>query len=56
MLMIDNATNINDLRIPPANHLERLSGEQKKDSLASRLMINIESAFMLLKVQTISSM
>ncbi|MCH4165429.1 MAG: type II toxin-antitoxin system RelE/ParE family toxin [Lentilactobacillus diolivorans] len=29
MLMIDNATNINDLRIPPVNHLERLSGEQK---------------------------
>lgn len=24
--MINNAQNINDLRIPPANHLERLSG------------------------------
>ncbi|WP_425324897.1 type II toxin-antitoxin system RelE/ParE family toxin [Lentilactobacillus diolivorans] len=49
--MIDNATNINDLRIPPSNHLERLSGEQK----GSRLMINIESAFRL-KAQTISRM
>jgi proteic killer suppression protein len=24
--MINNAININDLRIPPANHLEKLSG------------------------------
>lgn len=24
--MINNAENINDLRIPPANHLEKLSG------------------------------
>ncbi|MCR9016887.1 MULTISPECIES: type II toxin-antitoxin system RelE/ParE family toxin [Cyclobacteriaceae] len=24
--MINNAANINDLRIPPANHLEKLSG------------------------------
>lgn len=26
--MIHNACNINDLRIPPANHLEKLSGER----------------------------
>lgn len=26
LVMIARATNINDLRIPPANHLERLSG------------------------------
>lgn len=25
--MINNAQNINDLRIPPANHLEKLSGD-----------------------------
>ena len=25
--MINNAQNINDLRIPPANHLEKLKGE-----------------------------
>lgn len=25
LIMIDNAENINDLRIPPANHLEQLS-------------------------------
>lgn len=24
--MVNNAANINDLRIPPANHLEKLSG------------------------------
>ena len=27
--MINNAKNINDLRIPPANRLEKLSGERK---------------------------
>lgn len=26
--MIDAATNINDLRVPPANHLEKLSGKR----------------------------
>lgn len=27
--MIDDAENINDLRIPPANHLEQLSGDRE---------------------------
>lgn len=27
--MINNAININDLRIPPANHLEKLSGNRE---------------------------
>lgn len=27
--MINNAQNINDLRIPPSNHLEKLSGNLK---------------------------
>ncbi|MEX0772364.1 MAG: type II toxin-antitoxin system RelE/ParE family toxin [Balneolales bacterium] len=27
--MINNAQRISDLRIPPANHLEKLSGDQK---------------------------
>lgn len=27
--MIDAALNINDLRIPPANHLEQLKGDKK---------------------------
>jgi len=27
--MINNAININDLRVPPANHLERLSGDRE---------------------------
>ena len=26
--MIDAANNLNDLRVPPANHLERLSGNR----------------------------
>ncbi|HRI01034.1 MAG TPA: type II toxin-antitoxin system RelE/ParE family toxin [Saprospiraceae bacterium] len=28
--MINNAENINDLRIPPANHLKKLKGELSK--------------------------
>ncbi|KAA9323157.1 type II toxin-antitoxin system RelE/ParE family toxin [Lactobacillus jensenii] len=28
LIMIDNAENINDLRVPPANHLEQLSGNR----------------------------
>lgn len=27
--MINNADNINDLKIPPANHLQKLKGELK---------------------------
>lgn len=27
LLMLDNALSINDLRVPPANHLEQLSGD-----------------------------
>jgi proteic killer suppression protein len=27
--MINNALNINDLRVPPANHLEKLSGNRQ---------------------------
>ncbi len=29
LMMIDNATCLNDLRIPPANRLEALSGDRK---------------------------
>lgn len=29
LIMIDNAQNIEDLRIPPANHLEELEGKRK---------------------------
>ena len=28
LMMIDAANNLNDLRVPPANHLERLSGNR----------------------------
>lgn len=28
LLMINNASNINDLRVPPSNHLEKLSGDR----------------------------
>ena len=36
LMMIDNASSLNDLRIPPANHLEQLSG-QKKDEYSIRI-------------------
>ena len=29
LIMIDNAQNLEDLRIPPANHLERLEGNRE---------------------------
>ncbi|MYV17662.1 type II toxin-antitoxin system RelE/ParE family toxin [Furfurilactobacillus milii] len=29
LVMLDNATTINDLRIPPANHLEELVGNRE---------------------------
>ncbi|MDO4204410.1 MAG: type II toxin-antitoxin system RelE/ParE family toxin [Selenomonadaceae bacterium] len=29
LIMIDNAANVNDLRIPPNNHLEELHGDRK---------------------------
>ena len=29
LIMIDNAANLEDLRVPPANHLERLEGNRK---------------------------
>lgn len=28
LIMIDNSNNLNDLRIPPANHLEALNGDR----------------------------
>ncbi|RHM55928.1 type II toxin-antitoxin system RelE/ParE family toxin [Mitsuokella sp. AF33-22] len=36
LMMIDNASSVNDLRIPPANHLEQLSG-QRKDKYSIRI-------------------
>ena len=30
LLMIDAATNLNDLRMPPSNHLEKLKGKRKE--------------------------
>ena len=29
LILIDNAVSLNDLRIPPANHLERLKGNRQ---------------------------
>jgi proteic killer suppression protein len=31
LLMIDAASDINDLRVPPANHLEKLSGDRSDE-------------------------
>lgn len=30
LVQLDNATNIDDLRLPPSNHLEKLSGDRNK--------------------------
>lgn len=43
LMMIDNASSLNDLRIPPANHLEQLSG-QRKDEYAFASTSNTGSA------------
>ncbi|MDH5104209.1 type II toxin-antitoxin system RelE/ParE family toxin [Lacticaseibacillus rhamnosus] len=40
LLMIDNAENINDLRIPPSNRLEQLSGRWR-----GRYSIRINNQF-----------
>lgn len=29
LIMMDNAADINDLRVPPANHLEQLMGDRQ---------------------------
>lgn len=29
LVMLDNASSINDLRVPPANHLEQLTGSRQ---------------------------
>ena len=31
LIMLDNSNCLNDLRIPPSNHLEKLSGELKNN-------------------------
>lgn len=33
LIMLDNSNNLNDLRIPPSNHLEKLSGEHNRWSI-----------------------
>jgi len=30
LVQLDNATSIDDLRLPPSNHLEKLSGDRNK--------------------------
>ena len=30
LVQLDNATSIDDLRLPPSNHLEKLSGDRSK--------------------------
>ena len=44
LIMIDNATSLEDLRIPPANHLELLHGNEiAKGNTAFELMHNTAS-------------
>lgn len=31
LIMLDNAENINDLRVPPGNRLEKLSGDRRSE-------------------------
>jgi len=33
LIMIDNSADLNDLRVPPANHLEKLCGYENKYSI-----------------------
>lgn len=42
LIMIDNATSLEDLRIPPANHLELLHGNREGNT-AFELMHNTAS-------------
>ncbi|WP_333590179.1 type II toxin-antitoxin system RelE/ParE family toxin [Ligilactobacillus acidipiscis] len=48
LIMLDNATNINDLRVPPANHLEQLVGDREgqysiKINAQYRLCFSVEN-------------
>lgn len=36
LLLIDAATSVHDLRVPPGNRLEKLSGDTPKESLRDR--------------------
>lgn len=48
LIMLDNASNLNDLRVPLANHLEQLAGNRKgqysiKINAQYRLCFSIEN-------------
>lgn len=48
LVMLDNATSVNDLRIPPANHLEELVGNREgqysiKVNKQSRICFSVEN-------------
>lgn len=48
LIMLDNATNINDLRVPPANHLGQLAGNREgqyniKINAQYRLCFSVEN-------------
>lgn len=56
LLMIHNATNINDLRVPPANHLEKLSGNRQgqysiKINAQYRICFSIENQIDFINVE-----
>lgn len=56
--MIHNATNINDLRVPPANHLEKLSGNRQgqysiKINAQYRICFSIENQIDFINVEIV---
>lgn len=58
LVMLDNATNINDLRVPPANHLEQLTGDCEgqysiKINAQYRLCFSVENQNDFIKVEIV---
>lgn len=58
LIMLDNANNLNDLRIPPANHLEQLVGNREgqysiKINAQDRLCFSIENQNDFVKVEIV---
>jgi len=58
IIMLDNATNINDLRVPPANHLEQLTGDREgqysiKINAQYQLCFSVENQNDFIKVEIV---
>lgn len=58
LIMLDNVTNINDLRVLPANHLEQLTGDREgqysiKINAQYRLCFSVENQNDFIKVEIV---